>query len=117
MLMGGDTITRASDAAIRAAFRAGPLGVLVTHAASRQLLDDLLATAVQLGIEVQVFFMDDGVRLLADAEWVAKLPEGRYSACDLSARRYGVEGAERVSMAGQYHNALMVCDAEHVVSL
>lgn len=106
-----------TDDDIRAVFRDGPLGVLVTHTQSRPVLDDLLAEATRLGIAIQVFFMDEGVRLLTDPDWVAGLPEGSYSACDLSARHRGVTAPERVSMAGQYHNALMVHDAAQVVSL
>jgi hypothetical protein len=108
---------QATDEEIRAAFADGPLGVMVTHAASRPLLDDLLAQASRLGIELSVFFMDDGVRLLADHEWVRRLPEGSYSACDTSARVHGVQAPARVNVAGQFHNAMMVCDAARVVSL
>lgn len=109
--------TAATDEDIRAVFRAGPLGVLVTHASSRPLVDDLLVEATRLGLAIEVFFMDEGVRLLADHGWVAALPEGRYSACDLSARSRNVEPPERVLVAGQYHNAMMVRDAARVVSL
>jgi hypothetical protein len=111
------SVAQATDEEIRAAFAEGPLGVMVTHAASRALLEDLLAQASQLGIGVAVFFMDEGVRLLADHEWVASLPEGSYSACDTSARAHGVEAPSRVNVAGQFHNAMMVCDAARVVSL
>jgi hypothetical protein len=106
-----------TDDDIRAAFSDGPLGVLVTHTESRPILDDLLAEATKLGIGIEVFFMDEGVRLLTDGAWVAQLPEGHYSACDRSARSRNVAAPDRVSMAGQYHNALMVHDAPHVVSL
>jgi hypothetical protein len=111
------TMGIATDQEIRAVFEDGPLGVLVTHAESRPLLEDLLIEANKLGIEVAVFFTDAGVQLLADHGWVDRLPEGHFSACDLSARARGVEAAERVNVAGQFHNAMMVCDAARVVSL
>lgn len=111
------TSNTASDAEIRAVFREGPLGLLVTRAESRALVADLLAEASALGIKVQVFFTDDGVRLLADHEWVQALPEGSYSACDVSVRAHAVKVPERVSVAGQFHNAMMVSDAARVVSL
>lgn len=106
-----------SDEQIRAAFGEQPLGVLVSHGDSRPLLDELLAEASRLGIAVQVFFMDEGAWLLADHDWVDGLPEGSYSACDVSVRARAVEVPERVNVAGQFHNAMMVCDAARVVSV
>lgn len=108
---------KASDADIRAVFRDGPLGVLVTHARSRAILDGLLAEASRLGIAIMVFFMDEGTRLLSDHPWVEHLPDGHYSACDLSVRSRGIAPPSRVTLAGQYHNAMMVRDAARVVSL
>lgn len=106
-----------SDQALVDAFAGGPLGVLVTRAASRPLLDGLLAEAARLGIAIRVFFTDEAVALLADAGWVDRLPAGDYSACDVSARKLGVPTVARVQMAGQYHNAIMVRDAVRVVTL
>ncbi len=105
------------DEQLRDAFQTGPLGVMVTRAASRPLLEGLLEQAAQLGIAFRVFFTDEAVGLLSDIGWVEGLPEGSYAACDLSARRLGVQTSARVSMAGQYHNAMMVQDAARVVSL
>lgn len=105
------------DEGVRAAFSDGPLGVLVTHERSRAVLDGLLAETVRLGIPVSVFFMDEGTWLLADRPWVEQLPQGHYGACDLSVRSRGIDPPARVLLAGQYHNAMMVCDAARVVSL
>jgi hypothetical protein len=95
----------------------GPLGVFVAHAASKDLLEGLLDAAARAGVEVTVFFMDEAVTLLVDRDWVDKLEASRLAACDLSARRYGVELPERIVAGGQYQNALMVSDAARVVSL
>lgn len=94
-----------------------PLAVFVSHRQSRELLAGLLKEATRLGIEVMTFFMDEGVELLADAEWVASLPEGRYAACDVSAQRRGIHPPERIIAGGQYQNAIMIHDAGRVVSL
>jgi hypothetical protein len=106
-----------SDEQIRDAFAGRPLGVLVSRAESRALLSDLLAAASGAGLEIRVFFMDEGVRLLDDHAWVESLPPGGYSACDVSVRARGVKAPERINVAGQFHNAMMVCDAAKVVSL
>ena len=106
-----------SDADILRAFKGGPLSVFVSHSASREILEGLLSEANRLGIEFTVFFMDDGTQLLADSDWIASLPDGRYAACDLSARSRGIESPERIVAGGQYQNAIMIHDAAHVVSL
>lgn len=106
-----------SDQDIRSAFAGGPLAVFVSHARSKALVEELLVEASRLGIPVTAFFMDEGVTLLADQAWVRGLPEGRYAACDVSARRRGIEPPERIIAGGQYQNATMVHDAARVVSL
>lgn len=106
-----------TDAALRAAFADGPLGILVTHAEAGPLLDGLLAQAAALGIDAAVFFMDEGTRLLADHAFIDALPDAAYSACDLSVRARAIDPPERVNVAGQFHNAMMVCDAARVVTL
>ena len=107
----------AEDDELRRAFTAGPLAVFVSSLKNRSLLDDLLSEAARLQVPVMGFFMDDGVELLRDSSWVQALPEGSYAACDVSARARGISCAERVKLAGQYQNALMVSQAAHVVSL
>lgn len=112
------TITQhASDEQIRTALADGGLGVLVTHVASAELLQDLLAAAAQAGVSITAFFMDEATELLRDKAWVARLPEGHFAACDVSCRARGVEPPERVVAAGQYHNAMMVHDVARMVSL
>ena len=106
-----------SDADILEAFNGGSLSIFISHSASREILEGLLIEANRLGIEFTVFFMDDGANLLADSAWIAGLPEGRYAACDLSARSRGIESPERIVAGGQYQNAIMIHDAAHVVSL
>lgn len=106
-----------SDEDIRSAFAGGSLAVLVTRARSKALFEELVGEAARLGIPVTGFFMDEGVTLLSDQAWVRSLPEGRYAACDVSARRSGVEPPERIIAGGQYQNATMVHDAARVVSL
>lgn len=106
-----------TDEQLRAVYVDGPLGVMVTRAASRDLLQGLLERAVELGIGIHVFFTDEAVSLLNDAAWVDNLPEGSYSACDVSAQRLGVHPSSRVVMGGQYQNAIMVRDAARVVTL
>jgi hypothetical protein len=102
---------------IRAAFGERPLGILVTRRQSGPLLEGLVAAATRAQIGVRVFFMDDGVRLLADHQWVRRLAPASLAACDLSVRTRGVVAPGEVSVAGQYQNALMVRDAARVVSL
>jgi hypothetical protein len=106
-----------TDEQLRSAFADGPLGVIVTHTESRGMVEELLGEAARLGIEIAVFFNDEGVRLMADRDWIDSLPEGHYSACDLNASSRGIEAGEKVNVAGQFHNAMMVCDASRVVSL
>lgn len=113
----GETVTDVADETIIKAFAGRPLQLLVTHAASRDLVMGVLREADRLGIGVTAFFMDGGVDLLADVDWVNSLPQGRYAACDVSARKRGVEPPERIVAGGQYQNATMVHDAAHVVSL
>lgn len=116
-MLGSDVTTEITDSEIIESFKGRPLSVLVTHRQSKELLSGLLAEAERLGISVTAFFMDEGIDLLADQQWVASLPEGRYAACDVSARSRGVEPPQRIVAGGQYQNATMVHDAAHVVSL
>ena len=102
---------------LRRRFADGPLGVFVSSSKNRALLDDLLREAARMEVPIMGFFMDDGVELLRDRSWVAALPEGRYAACDVSARARDISSPDKVTLAGQYHNAVMVSQAAHVVSL
>lgn len=111
------SIEKPDETAIKAAFKDGPLGILMTRVENKPILDDLLLNANALGIEVVVFFMDNAIELLADAPWVESLPQGNYSGCETSAARRSVKSHPRITLAGQYHNALMVHDAAHLVSL
>lgn len=106
-----------SDEQLRAVYGDGPLGVMVTRAASRDLLEGLLERAAELGIGIHVFFTDEAVSLLSDTQWVDQLPEGSYAACDVSAQRLKVQPPPRLVMGGQYQNAIMVRDAARVVTL
>jgi hypothetical protein len=106
-----------SNEQIREAFGGRPLGVMVTRRECRALLTGLLLAASEVGIAIQAFFTDEGVQLLSDHAWVESLPDGGYSACDVSARRYGISAPERVNVAGQFHNAMMIYDCARVVSL
>lgn len=115
--MGAGDVQAVSDEQLRAVYVDGPLGVMVTRAASRALLEGLLEQASELGIAVHVFFTDEAVALLGDAQWVDRLPEGSYAACDVSAQRLNVHAPPRVVMGGQYQNAILVRDAVRVVSL
>lgn len=105
------------DEQLRTVYVDGPLGVMVTRAASRNLLEGLLGQAAELGIGIHVFFTDEAVSLLSDPEWVDRLPEGSYAACEVSAQRLDVHPPSRVVMGGQYQNAIMVRDAARVVTL
>lgn len=112
----GEVVSK-TDEEILKTFHDDPLSVFVSHSSSRTILEGLLTEASRLGIAFSVFFMDDGVNLLADESWVQGLPEGVYAACDLSARLRGIESPKRIVAGGQYQNAIMIHDAAHVVSL
>jgi predicted peroxiredoxin len=82
----------------------------------------LARAAVSKGHEVALFAMDEGTRLLGNpacAElWT--LPGVSVSVCELSATKCGVEAKalpQRVVWGSQYHNAVMVRDADRVIVL
>lgn len=103
--------------AIKEFFQNGPLGILISKSQNQSLLEELLKEATSVDIEVVVFFMDDAVNLLKDSDWVNSLPPANYSGCDLSAQRRDVKPSEKINMAGQYHNAMMMHECSHVVSM
>lgn len=109
--------TSLTDEQLAEAFAGGSLTAFVSHIASGELLGALLVEASRIGIAVNAFFMDEAVGLLADGAWVDALPEGRYAACDVSARNRDVAVPERIIAGGQYQNSIMVHGASRVVSL
>ncbi len=116
--MGSGTLElNMADEELVASFAGRPLALFVSHAASRDLAAGILAEAAGVGIAITTFFMDEGVELLRDREWVESLPPGRYAACDVSAKRRGIEPPDRIIAGGQYQNAIMIHDAGRVVSL
>ncbi len=102
---------------VKESFQNGPLGILISKSENKSLLEDLLKEASAVGIETMVFFMDDAINLLKDFDWINSLPSGDYSGCDLSAQRRGIEAPEKINMAGQYHNAVMMHECSHIVSM
>lgn len=98
------------------------LGILVNTDKHLPEIIGLARAAVSKGHEVALFAMDEGTRVLessACAElWT--LPGVSMSVCELSATKCGVEAKglhKKVVWGSQYHNAVMVHDADRVIVL
>lgn len=83
----------------------------------------LLKAAQNRGWDTRCFLTDRGVHLLNDADFRALLDSGKghFSICELSIDRYAdagisVEGLEdRIVVGGQYQNAELVHNSDHVI--
>lgn len=98
------------------------LGILVTT--SRHLADVIGITraAVSRGHDVIIFVMDEGIRLLGKKglQELSSLERVLLSYCEVSARKMDVtfEGIPKEIAAGsQFNNAMMVRQADRVISL
>ena len=98
------------------------LGILVN---TSRHLDDIIGivkAALAKGHEVEMFNMDDGVRLLGTPEFGELCRTGGVgtSFCDYNAKSHSVdtEGLPAELVCGsQYHNAVMVHNADRLIVL
>jgi predicted peroxiredoxin len=82
----------------------------------------LATAAVSKGHQVLLFTMDEGTRLLEISSYaeLCKLPGVAISVCEHSASQHGVQAKglpKEVVWGSQYHNAVMVHDADRVIVL
>jgi len=98
------------------------LGILVNSDRHLMQLRDLTKATLRKGHDVEIFVMDDGVKLLARDSFVklASVPNVSLSVCEHSAARHGIDAHSlpgEVACGGQYRNAQMNHDADRVIVL
>ena len=98
------------------------LGILVNTDQHLAEVRGITRAAILKGHEVIIFAMDDGSRLLEEADYVAlaELPSVTSSYCDHSAIALAVkkEGIpEAIERSSQYNNASMIHNADKVIVL
>lgn len=98
------------------------LGILINTARRKRELVDIARAALSKSHEVSLFFMDDGVTLLKDADVAALASDGNLYAryCDYSAMVHGISRAdvsEEMEAGSQVDNLMMIREADRVISL
>ncbi|MBC8412328.1 MAG: DsrE family protein [Nitrospira sp.] len=98
------------------------LGILVNTDRHLDEIEGISMAALKKGHEVAVFFMDEGVRLLADKKisGLAEVDNINMSYCDYSTMRIGLckEGiSDNISCGSQFDNSSMNHDSDRVVVL
>jgi predicted peroxiredoxin len=98
------------------------LGILINTDKHLAEITGLTRAASDKGHEVTIFAMDDGTRLLEEADYVALagLANVKISYCDHSAIELAVkkEGLpEEIERSSQYNNAAMIHNADKVIVL
>ena len=98
------------------------LGILVNTDRHAEDLAGITTAALAGGHEVIVFFMDDGVKLLANADvtGLCENPGVEMSYCDYSIQRTGVskDGVpDKITCGSQFNNASMNHDSDRVIVL
>jgi predicted peroxiredoxin len=98
------------------------LGILVNTDRHEEELVGLTRAAVARGHEVNIFIMDDGVRLLTTPSVtdLCNSPGVQMSYCDYSTKQIGVSTAEchgNIVCGSQYDNATMQHEADRVIVL
>ncbi len=93
------------------------IGFLVTDPAYRDFLIPLLSAALARGDEVEVFLMDEGCFLAADAQFSALLSRAGANAsiCDFNRTQKGITAPPSLRPGSQYDNARMVQDCDKVL--
>ena len=98
------------------------LGILINTDKHLAEITGLSRAASEKGHEVVIFAMDEGTRLLEEADYVAlaDLANVKISYCDHSAIALAVkqEGLpEAIERSSQYNNAAMIHNADKVIVL
>ena len=98
------------------------LGIFISTDRNLQQLVGIVGEAVARGHQVKVFVMDAGSKLLETDEFrsICGLKGVEAAFCDLNAKAYGVDtdkASQFTSRGSQYNNALMMHDADRVLSL
>ncbi len=98
------------------------LGILVNTDQHLPQITGITRAAAAKGHEVIIFAMDDGTRLLAEADFVslAELGKVKSSYCDHSAQALEVKTdslPEAIERSSQYNNAEMDHNADKVIVL
>lgn len=98
------------------------LGILVNSDRHLMQLHGFTKAALQKGHDVEIFVMDDGVKLLVRDSFVnlASVPNVSLRVCEHSAARHGIDVhslPDELACGGQFSNAMMNHNADRVIVL
>ncbi len=98
------------------------LGILVNTDRHEVDLIGLTRAALSKGYKIIVFFMDEGVRLLASplVTGLCEDPKVNMSYCDYTTQKNGISKrdiCEKIICGSQYNNAMMNQEADRVIVL